>query len=51
MVDLPAPGAPVMPRMTVSYVMNQMLDQGSTGDGRALGIVVAAYDGLSRPGA
>ena len=34
-------------RMTVSYVMNQMLDQGGTGDGRALGIVVAAYDGLS----
>ena len=34
-------------RMTVSYVMNQMLDQGGTGDGRALGIVMAAYDGLS----
>jgi len=34
-------------RMTVSYVMNQMLDQGGTGDGRAFGIVVAAYDGLS----
>jgi CubicO group peptidase (beta-lactamase class C family) len=34
-------------RMTVSYVMNQMLDQGSTGDDRALGIVMAAYDGLS----
>jgi CubicO group peptidase (beta-lactamase class C family) len=34
-------------RMTVSYVMNQMLDQGGMGDGRAFGIVVAAYDGLS----
>ena len=34
-------------RMTVSYVMNQMLDQGRMGDGRAFGIVVAAYDGLS----
>jgi hypothetical protein len=33
--------------MTVSYVMNQMLDQGRMGDGRAFGIVVAAYDGLS----
>jgi CubicO group peptidase (beta-lactamase class C family) len=32
-------------RMTVSYVMNQMLDQG-LGDYRALGIVVAAYEGL-----
>jgi CubicO group peptidase (beta-lactamase class C family) len=32
-------------RMTVSYVMNQMLDQG-VGDYRALGIVVAAYEGL-----
>jgi CubicO group peptidase (beta-lactamase class C family) len=34
-------------RMTVSYVMNQMLDQGGMGDGRALSIVMAAYDGLS----
>jgi CubicO group peptidase (beta-lactamase class C family) len=34
-------------RMTVSYVMNQMLDQGGTGDGRAFGIVAAAYGGLS----
>lgn len=34
-------------RMTVSYVMNQMLDQGGMGDGRAFDIVVAAYDGLS----
>ena len=34
-------------RMTVSYVMNQMLDQSGMGDGRAFDIVVAAYDGLS----
>jgi CubicO group peptidase (beta-lactamase class C family) len=34
-------------RMTVSYVMNQMLDQGGMSDGRAFGIVAAAYDGLS----
>lgn len=33
--------------MTVSYVMNQMLDQGGRGDDRAFSIVVAAYDGLS----
>jgi CubicO group peptidase (beta-lactamase class C family) len=33
-------------RMTVSYVMNQMLDQG-IGDSRALSIVVAAYEGLA----
>jgi len=39
MVDLDA-------RMTVSYVMNQMLDQGGMGDHRAFGIVMAAYDGL-----
>ena len=39
MVDLNA-------RMTVSYVMNQMLDQ-SEGAYRGLGIVLAAYDGLS----
>ena len=32
-------------RMTVSYVMNQMLDQGQ-GDYRGLGIVMAAYQGL-----
>jgi hypothetical protein len=32
-------------RMTVSYVMNQMLDQ-SLGDYRGLGIVMAAYEGL-----
>jgi len=34
--------------LTVSYVMNQMLDQGWLGDERALGIVMAAYDGLAR---
>jgi CubicO group peptidase (beta-lactamase class C family) len=39
MVDLDA-------RMTVLYVMNQMLDQ-DLGDYRALGIVMAAYEGLS----
>jgi hypothetical protein len=33
--------------MTVAYVMNQMLDQGTTGDDRALSIVVAAYEGVS----
>jgi CubicO group peptidase (beta-lactamase class C family) len=40
MVDLDA-------GMTVSYVMNQMLDQDWLGDDRALGIVMAAYDGLA----
>ena len=39
MVDLDA-------RMTVPYVMNQMLDQGAGGY-RGLGIVMAAYEGLS----
>ena len=34
-------------RMTVSYVMNQMLDQGTTSDERALSIVMAAYEGVS----
>jgi hypothetical protein len=38
MVDLDA-------RMTVAYVMNQMLDFGD--DARGLGIVVAAYEGLA----
>ncbi len=38
MVDLDA-------RMTVAYVMNQMLDPG-LGDSRGLSIVIAAYDGL-----
>ena len=33
-------------RMTVSYTMNQMLEPGGTGDDRAFGIVVAAYEGL-----
>ena len=42
MVDLDA-------RMTVSYVMNQMLDQRGLGDYRALGIVMAAYEGLQQP--
>jgi CubicO group peptidase (beta-lactamase class C family) len=42
MVDLDA-------RMAVSYVMNQMLDQ-DQGDYRALGIVIAAYEGLDQPG-
>ena len=41
MVDLDA-------RMTVSYVMNQMLDQ-RDGGYRGLGIVMAAYDGLQQP--
>jgi hypothetical protein len=39
MVDMDA-------RLTVSYVMNQMLDQGSLSDDRGLEIVIAAYDGL-----
>ncbi|TMR96776.1 serine hydrolase domain-containing protein [Nonomuraea basaltis] len=30
-------------RMTVAYVMNQMVDRGGLGDERALGIVLAAY--------
>jgi CubicO group peptidase (beta-lactamase class C family) len=34
-------------RMTVSYVMNQMLGQGAPGDYRALGIAMAAYDAVS----
>ena len=34
-------------RMTVAYVMNQMLEQrGMGGDYRGLGIVMAAYEGL-----
>ena len=32
-------------RMSVAYVMNQMLDRGLS-DARGLGIVVAAYEGL-----
>jgi CubicO group peptidase (beta-lactamase class C family) len=34
-------------RMTVSYVMNQMLDPGTLGDDRGLGMVMAAYGGLA----
>jgi CubicO group peptidase (beta-lactamase class C family) len=34
-------------RLTVAYVMNQMLEQGALGDTRGLGIVLAAYDGLA----
>ncbi len=34
-------------RMTVSYVMNQMLDQGTLGDYRALGVVMAAYAAIA----
>jgi CubicO group peptidase (beta-lactamase class C family) len=34
-------------RMTVAYVMNQMLDRGTSGDYRGYSIVLAAYDGLS----
>ena len=33
-------------RMTVAYVMNQMLEQGPMGDDRGLSIVMAAYGGL-----
>jgi CubicO group peptidase (beta-lactamase class C family) len=33
-------------RMTVSYVMNQMLEQGPLGDDRGLAVVMAAYGGL-----
>lgn len=33
-------------RMSVAYVMNQMLHPGGAGDYRALGIVMAAYEGL-----
>lgn len=40
MVDLDA-------RLTISYVMNQMLNPGTLGDGRGLGIVRAAYGALS----
>jgi hypothetical protein len=39
MVDLDA-------GLTVSYVMNQMLEMGGLGDHRGLGIVLAACDGL-----
>ncbi len=33
-------------RMTVSYVMNQMVEQGPMGDDRGLSVVMAAYSGL-----
>jgi CubicO group peptidase (beta-lactamase class C family) len=33
-------------RMTIAYVMNQMLDPGARSDYRAFGIVTAAYDAL-----
>jgi hypothetical protein len=32
--------------LTVSYVMNQMLEQGPMGDDRGLSVVMAAYSGL-----
>jgi CubicO group peptidase (beta-lactamase class C family) len=32
--------------MTVSYVMNQMIEQGPLGDDRGLSVVMAAYNGL-----
>jgi CubicO group peptidase (beta-lactamase class C family) len=32
--------------MTVSYVMNQMIEDGPLGDDRGLGVVMAAYSGL-----
>jgi len=39
MVDLDA-------RLTVAYVMNQMLDRGTLGDDRALEILIAASEGV-----
>jgi CubicO group peptidase (beta-lactamase class C family) len=33
-------------RMSVAYVMNQMLDGGTTGDSRGFSIVTAAYEGI-----
>ncbi len=33
-------------RLTVSYVMNRMLEDGVHGDDRGIGIVMAAYEGL-----
>jgi hypothetical protein len=39
MIDLEA-------RLTVAYVMNQMLEPRGVGDDRALGILMAAYEGL-----
>jgi CubicO group peptidase (beta-lactamase class C family) len=34
-------------RLTVAYVMNQMLEEGALGDDRGIGIVFAAYEGLT----
>jgi CubicO group peptidase (beta-lactamase class C family) len=34
-------------RLTVAYVMNQMLEEGPLGDDRGVEILMAAYDGLS----
>jgi hypothetical protein len=39
MIDLDA-------RLTVAYVMNQMLEPSGMGDYRALGILMAAHEGL-----
>jgi hypothetical protein len=32
--------------LTVSYVMNQKIEQGPLGDDRGLNVVMAAYSGL-----
>jgi CubicO group peptidase (beta-lactamase class C family) len=32
-------------RLTVAYVMNQMLEESALGDDRGLGMVFAAYEG------
>jgi hypothetical protein len=32
--------------LTVSYVMNQMVEQGPLGDDRGVSVVMAAYDAL-----
>ncbi|GAA3233530.1 serine hydrolase domain-containing protein [Nonomuraea helvata] len=34
-------------RMTVAYMMNQMLEPGTLGDDRGMGFVLAAYEGLT----
>ncbi|MEV0612342.1 serine hydrolase domain-containing protein [Nonomuraea sp. NPDC050404] len=34
-------------RMVVAYVMNRMIDDGGIGDERALGVMVAAYEGIA----
>jgi hypothetical protein len=33
-------------RMSVAYVMNQMLSPAAAGDYRALGIIMAAYEAM-----